>query len=539
MRNPSSNVMPFDQNAEFFARRALKKRQGGHYREAVSLLLRAVQAEPDQTARLMELAEVYSEMGSPLESNRVLTDLLSRPNADPAVWFGLACNLYAMGNTEGAQTAALRYIDAAPEGDYHEEASQLISALQYAEHMTEPAERRLLRCHRLNGRAAALINADQPKSALPLIEKSLFISDVPATQALYAFALSEAGETARALTEVNTLLRRRGLQTADCLYALKALSVCDPSRALELAGELQKRTLDPYEKRQLLDALLPLNAGAIEPLLKSALTDSPYDRRLWLARAALSYNAGKTEDALDDWRALLAVNPNDELAALYIDALTEGAALSRPLPLTASLAPELAEEARQRVMTGTADDVCLRWALLSGDQCAHAAIEALIKRADEAAIRLLRTALIEPSVPYALKLHALDALRKLSAPRPYLLVSRAALNTDAAVPRAEVPLDTYVQRALRRLVPLAGDIDDRLVPQLIRLWSDGASRMPRHETALIGLGAAVLIDAARALELPDPTPLVRRRLGLSDRAIAYYVSCLEKLTRKDDIHEAD
>ena len=32
MRNPSSNVMPFDQNAEFFARRALKKRQGGHYR---------------------------------------------------------------------------------------------------------------------------------------------------------------------------------------------------------------------------------------------------------------------------------------------------------------------------------------------------------------------------------------------------------------------------------------------------------------------------------------------------------------------------
>ena len=88
-------------------------------------------------------------------------------------------------------------------------------------------------------------------------------------------------------------------------------------------------------------------------------------------------------------------------------------------------------------------------------------------------------------------------------------------------------------------MPLAGDIDDRLVPQLIRLWSDGASRMPRHETALIGLGAAVLIDAARALELPDPTPLVRRRLGLSDRAIAYYASCLEKLTRKDDIHEAD
>ena len=539
MRNPSSNVMPFDQNAEFFARRALKKRQGGHYREAVSLLLRAVQAEPDQAERLMELAEVYGEMGCPLESNRILADLLARPNPDPASWFGLACNLYAMGNTAGAQTAALRYIDAAPEGDYCEEASQLISALQYAEHMTEPAERRLLRCHRLNGRAAALINADQPKSALPLIEKSLSISDVPATQALYAFALSEAGETARALTEVNTLLRRRGLQTADCLYALKVLSVCDKTRALELADELQKRSLDPYEKRQLLDVLLPLNAGNIEPLLKASLADSPYDRRLWLARAALSYNAGNPEDALGDWRALLSVNPNDELAALYIDALTNGNVPSRSIPLNDALAPDLAEEARKRVMTGAADDTRLRWALLSGDKCAHAAIETLIKRADETAIRLLRTTLIEPSVPYALKLHALDALRALSAPRPYLLVSRAALNTDAAVPRAEVPLDTYIQRALRRLVPLAGDIDDRLVPQLIRLWSDGASRTPRHETALLGLGAAVLIDAARALDLPDPTPLIRRRLGLSDRAIAYYTSYLEKLTRKDDIHEAD
>ena len=285
--------------------------------------------------------------------------------------------------------------------------------------------------------------------------------------------------------------------------------------------------------------LLPLNAGNIEPLLKASLADSPYDRRLWLARAALSYNAGNPEDALGDWRALLSVNPNDELAALYIDALTNGNVPPRSIPLNDALAPDLAEEARKRVMTGAADDTRLRWALLSGDRCAHMAIETLMKRGDEAAIRLLRTTLIEPSVPYALKLHALDALRALSAPRPYLLVSRAALNTDAAVPRAEVPLDTYIQRALRRLVPLAGDIDDRLVPQLIRLWSDGASRTPRHETALLGLGAAVLIDAARALDLPDPTPLIRRRLGLSDRAIAYYTSYLEKLTRKDDTHEAD
>lgn len=538
MRNPSSNVMPFDQNAEFFTRRALKKRQGGHYREAVSLLLRAVQAEPDQT-RLMELAEVYGEMGCPLESNRILADLLATPDADPAAWFGLACNLYAMGNTEGAQTAALRYIDAAPEGDYHEEASQLISALQYAEHMAEPAERRLLRCYRLNSRAAALINADQPKNALPLIEKSLSISDVPATQSLYAFALSEAGETARALTEVNTLLRRRGLQTADCLYALKALAVCDQSCALELAEELQKRSLDPYEKRQLLDALLSLNAGNIEPLLKAALADSPYDRRLWLARAALSYNAGNTDDALGDWRALIAVNPNDELAALYIDALASGSAPVRPIPLTAVLAPELAEEARRRVETGTADGLRLRWALLSGEKCAHTAIETLVRQGDAAAICLLRITLIEPSVPYALKLHALDALRLLSAPRPCLFVSRAALNADAAAPRVKTPPDTYIQRALRRLMPLAGDIDDRLVPQLIRLWSDGVSRTPRHETALVGLGAAVLIDAAYALALPDPTPLVRRRLGLSGRAIAYYTSLLEKLTRKDDTHEAD
>ena len=538
MRNPSSNVMPFEQNAEFFGRRAFKNRKAGHYREAASLLLRAIQLDPDQAERRMELAEVYSEMGSPLESNRVLAELLAHPNADPAAWFGMACNLYAVGNTEGAQIAALRYAQVAPEGEYTEEAAELVSALQYAEHMTEPAERRLLRCHRLNSRAAALINADLPKRALPLIRKSLSISDVPATQSLYAFALSEAGETARALTEVNLLLLRHGLQTADCLYALKVLAVCDRQRALDLADTLQSRSLDSYEKRQLLDTLLTLGAGNIEPLLRSALTDSPNDRRLWLARAALSYNAGHIDDALNDWHALLTVDPLDELAALYIDAVSKGNAPARPIPLTVDLAPDLTETVRGHIEAGTANDVHLRWALLSGDQSAHAAIKILQQQGDQKAVTLLRHALVEPSVPYALKLHVVDALGALSAPRPYVIVSRASLITDAAEPRVNASQDGCMPRAMRQLISLTADIDDRLTVPLIHLWAN-RDALPHHEATLLGLGAAVLIEATLALGLPDPTPLIRQRFHLSGRAIAYYTSLLKKLTRKDDLHETD
>ncbi len=537
MRNSSSNVMPFEQNAEFFFRRAQKKRQGGHYPEAVSLLLRAVQADPSSSEPLMELAELYSEMGCPLESNRCLIVLLSRPQADVTCWFGLACNLYAMGNTAGSQLAALNYLNQAPEGAYHEEASHLISALQYAEHMIEPADRRLLRCHRLNNRAAALLNADQACMALPLIEKSLSVHDVPATQALYAFALSEAGETERALCEAGTLLHRRGLSNADCLYALRILAQNDQrERALEVARVLEERSLDAYERRQLFDALLLLNPEDTETRLKEELDASPFDRRLWHVRAALDYNAGRTDEALSQWRNMLSLNPQDALSALYVEALTGGHAPSVPIPLNAVLAPELKRQAEEAIRRDEATLAQLTWAIFEGSSCAQRAVRQL-ERLDHAELAM-RVALAEPSVPSPIK-HALaDALKKRGIADPYLLIDRTTLSLSAAsTPPA--PNAVYAQRVLRDLVPLATQIDERLIPRLVHLWEADSARLPRHEKALYALGAALICQAARELDIDDPTPLLLKRLKISGRTLAYYTALWEKLTRKDVSHDAD
>lgn len=537
MRHSSSNVMPFEQNAEFFLRRAQKQRQAGRYREALSLMWRAVQASSRKSEYLMELAELYSEMGCPLESNRCLIDLMSRPDADASCWFGLACNLYAMGNTTGAQTAALAYIELAPEGAYHEEAAQLLSALRYAEHISEPAERRLLRCHRLNSRAAALINDDQPRAALPFIEQSLARHDVPATQALYAFALSEAGETQRALSEAEMLLHRRGLQTADCLYALRVLvSANERERALDVAKALKKHSLDAYERRQLFDALLPLCPEQIETLLTEELKDSPFDRRLWHVRAALDYNTGQRDEALSQWRAMLALNPYDPLAALYIDALSNGHAPHAPIPLSDEPAPSLRDETCLAVLTGTANAVQRRWVLLSGESGAYRVIDFLAAQGDEEALLLLRLALAEPSLPHPVKLHALCTLAALGGAAPYLLIDRSRLVLKTELPAAD---DVYAQRILRRLVPLAADIDTRLVPWLAGLWSTNTSTLPRHESAKYALGAALLCHAAQNLNLDDPTPQLKKALNLSARSLAYYKSLLNKQMRKDDFHDAD
>ncbi|MBQ8954818.1 MAG: hypothetical protein IJ048_11965 [Clostridia bacterium] len=78
MPDDRQNVMSFQQDAGFFARRALKKQKDGLFQQAVVLLRHALEAAPDHAEYLLDMAETYSEMGCPIESNRCLLRLMLR-----------------------------------------------------------------------------------------------------------------------------------------------------------------------------------------------------------------------------------------------------------------------------------------------------------------------------------------------------------------------------------------------------------------------------------------------------------------------------
>lgn len=539
MRHSSSNVMPFEQNAEFFYRRAEKQRQAGHFREAVTLLWRAVQAEPDNAELIMELATLYGEMDCPLESTRCLLPLLSRPDTQTYYWINLANNLYAIGNTDGAEKAAIVCLHLARKGDiFLEDAADIISSVDCAKRLNVPAERRLKRCYRLNNRAAAHLNADRPRAALPLIEKSLEIHDVPATQALYAFALSEAGDTERALTEAGTLLHRQGLQTADCLYALRVLVKCaQRERALEVAAELRKRPLDAYERRQLFDGLLPLCPDQIEEMLAEEMKASRYDRRLWHVRAALHYNAGQLDEALSQWHAMLALNPYDALAELYVNALSNGCAPEAPIPLEDVPAPSLREEASRCVLNGTANDAQRRWVLFSGDKGVYRIMDELATQNDDSAIAQLRLVLAEPSLAQPVKLCALQLLKKLGAEDPYIDIGRCTFHCSTDIPES---VDRLPPHITKRLVPLVSRVEIRFLGCLTVLSFNESIPIPRSDWGKYALCVAYMSLRAKPFGLDDPSPQLKKALKLSERSVAYYKSRLERqLIRKEDSHDAD
>lgn len=529
MPDTPKNVMPFEQDAGFFARRALKKQKDGRFQEAVMLLRRALEAAPDNEEYLLNLAETYSEMGCPIESNRCLVRLMADSPEKTICWFALACNLFAMGNVQGAQNAALEYLEREPEGEYSAQAADMMTAIQEAQSLHRPGDRRLLRVYRLNERAAERLNGDRPNAAVRLLEKSLALHDTPNTRALYAYALGEADHLNDAAREANRLLRRRRLSNESRVNALRALVAAgDYDAAREAIAALDAKSLEPYELRRVLEALLTMQDGQpLQERLSQALRLSPFDRVLLHAQAALYYNEGRADDALVWWHHMLAINPTDTVAAVCVDAVSRDLPLERPIPLTLALPPALARERRDAVASAEGDELlaACRWALLEGDEAAFMAARRLSCLADGESETLLREALIEPTLSPAVKLAARDALVKRGAKGPYLIAGRDTLSPGPEDSRQIAP-----GRALKKCLSAAYELDDMLVPAFLAKWS---AIMPRFLSlkkrgALWALSTALLARAA--LEQGIDEENVTEALNISRRRLEYDLRKLNRLT---------
>ena len=528
MPNDRQNVVSFEQDAGFFARRALKRQKDGQFQQAVVLLRRAMEAAPEHGEYLLDMAEIYSEMGCPIESNRCLARLMRRDGAPGVCWFGMACNLFAMGNVQGAQIAALNYLEREPEGDYSAQAADMIAAIQQAQALHRPRKRKELRAYRLTERAAALLNRDRSALAARMLE-ALPAGDANG-RALYAFALADAGRFGEAAREAEAALRKP-LAGEARVNAMQALLLAGQGEgALALIDAMDAEELEPYEARRVLDALLTLRPDpSIQPRLSKALRLSPFDRALLHAQAALFYNQGDAKSALVWWRHMLEINPEDPVAGLCVQAAAEGVPLARPIPLRLALPAELEASQRRVIETGEGDVLtACRWALLGGalpeGGVAWLAVDRLAARDDEASEALLRDALMEPMLAPPVKLAVEDALARRGAKRPYLSVGR-----DTLSPAPPEQTAVAVSRAFKACLAAAAGMDGAPLPAFVDGWSRLQSRLrtPRYKT-LLGCGLALLHRLAAENHVPPDT--VARSLGISRRRAAYYERKLNRLT---------
>jgi tetratricopeptide (TPR) repeat protein len=125
-----NNVISMRLDASFFFERGVKFLQRNDLRRALKAFRRTVEYEPMNPVNHCNLAGVLSEMGDFEASNEVLLHILN--NLDPSMaecQFYLANNYANLGRYDIAEEYVLKYLDAAPEGEYVEDAEEMLSVL--------------------------------------------------------------------------------------------------------------------------------------------------------------------------------------------------------------------------------------------------------------------------------------------------------------------------------------------------------------------------------------------------------------------------
>ncbi|MCL6516830.1 tetratricopeptide repeat protein [Alicyclobacillus sp.] len=129
-RGRQSNVISLRQDAAFFFERGVRYLERNDLRRALKAFRRTVEVEPDNPVNYCNLAGVLSELGDFEASNEVLLHVLR--HLDPTMaecQFYLANNYANMGDYETAEEYVLRYLDADPDGEYAQEAVEMLDIL--------------------------------------------------------------------------------------------------------------------------------------------------------------------------------------------------------------------------------------------------------------------------------------------------------------------------------------------------------------------------------------------------------------------------
>jgi len=96
-------VVSFERSAAYVHHRAMKNRRDNNPVDALELMRQAVEQSPDNREYLLDLAEMYCEMGCHEQSNRILLEMLAQPDAPAECYYGLALNQLGMNDLEGAK----------------------------------------------------------------------------------------------------------------------------------------------------------------------------------------------------------------------------------------------------------------------------------------------------------------------------------------------------------------------------------------------------------------------------------------------------
>ncbi len=317
-------VVPFDQNGAFFHKKAQKYVENNNYINALSYYRKAVEKEPDNVEYMLDLAEVFTEMGYFTESNQILFGIVQKDTMRADCYFGIGCNFLGLQDYEKAEECLDKYLDMDEDGIYSEEAQDLLDVLQSQEFYLDkyddmdPTKEKAFK---KASKGKDYLDKGEYKKAVKELEK--VVADEPGLTFAWnnlALAYFCNGKLDKALETSYDILKDHPTNVhANCNAALFHFEKGDKELAekyLKIIVGLQVD--DPEEMHKIAVTLCELKQHErVNLLLKSLMQYKPYDAKILHYMAISCFNLRQYKIALRYWEKIEKISPNNTISGYY------------------------------------------------------------------------------------------------------------------------------------------------------------------------------------------------------------------------------
>ncbi|MFZ4450951.1 tetratricopeptide repeat protein [Salibacterium aidingense] len=306
-QHTQGQVIPFIQNSEYFFKRGVHAYQKQELKRAVKYVRRAVELNPQQGVFQCQLAAIYSDMGEYHTSNDLLLHVLDDVDADLyECYFFLANNYAYLGFFDKAGETARQYLSLVPEGDFSEDARDLLDMLQMEEEQEDvippDTDDELIITYE---RALRMIKENRYYEAETYLEN--IVAEYPlyfAAQSQLARVLFLKGQIEEALAYAKDVWLEHHYLPAGCQLALFYSEAGRDKEAVEAAGMLKR--LIPMDRDNLFRlastlCLLHECEKAHRLFRMYLLRFTPEDANFFFHYGVAAYESGRLGAARKQW----------------------------------------------------------------------------------------------------------------------------------------------------------------------------------------------------------------------------------------------
>jgi tetratricopeptide (TPR) repeat protein len=494
-----AKIIPIQLDAAFFYERAVRSLDRCRYDKALRYFRKAVEYEPDNPVNHCNMAGILSEMGNYEESNNILKKVLDE--LDPSMaecWFYMANNYANMEMYEAAEEALVQYLEEDADGQFLEEAEEMMDLLHYEldRPLKQPVVKARGRLHD-HERARQLLEEGKFVEAVRLLKS--IIGEQPeflaarnnlALAYYYMGLFDQAADTVREVLKTDP-----GNLHAMCNLAIFRMHNGGREEALAIVEALRKMVpMQPELAFKLATTMGILGEHAVayghfRRLLREL--SGHRDPCLLHYAAVAACNIGRMGEAGRLWKEAAQLDPDSGVADYYLHHLDDLKAGAMAPP--SSYHYHLPFEEQLRRWEGTGEELPERmkrdplvrssffWALRHGDRRMKLqVIQAFSLVADDEVKAALREFLRQPEEDDMLKRVAIFVLRGIGDAEPIEAVLGGepviveAARMPIRMPAGNARWQAVVEAALQRMKNRFDAVQQH---DLLTLWAEFLQRL--------------------------------------------------------------